>query len=259
MTTDVAVQSFAQLDENERFALEVAILNESAKAVGPTFFKGVRASDSTYYRYNADGREKLRRKAILDQKYRPTSLAFDILPLDSAKRLLAKLVRKNEELYDNWIKASDEKSKVAQTSQELEKTVASLRNELDILRSRINKFEPLEKLAAEFVGFPVNERLMAALISLNLIEPAIKKKLEELKVEIPNKASFGDLYELLRSRLLEKEQRKLKQRLLSPKQFYDMRSQLDHWAYKIEDIDEEELQLIVSQSLKFVKEIFGKT
>lgn len=34
---------------------------------------------------------------------------------------------------------------------------------------------------------------------------------------------------------------------------------LDHWAYKIEDIEEEELRLIVEQCLKFVKEIFGKT
>jgi hypothetical protein len=30
-------------------------------------------------------------------------------------------------------------------------------------------------------------------------------------------------------------------------------------GYKIEDIEEEELQLIVKQCLKFVKEIFGKT
>jgi len=251
--------SFEQLDENERFALEVAIRNESAKAVGPAFFKGVRASDSTYYRYNADGREKLCQKAILDQKYRPTSLAFDILPLDNAKHLLARLARKNEELHDNWNRTLDEKFKAAQTSQELEKTVASLRNELDILRSRINKFEPLEKLGAEFAGFPVNERLMAALISLNLIEPAIKKKLEELKVEIPGKVHFNELYELLRRNLSEKEHRKLKQRLLSPTDFYDMRSKIDHWAYKIEDIEEEELRLIVNQCLKFVKEIFGKT
>jgi hypothetical protein len=256
MAADDSVQSFEQLDENERFALEVAILNESATLVGPTLFK---ASESTYYRYDKDGREKLCQKGILDQKYRPTSLAFDILPLDNAKRLLAKLVRKNEDLWDDRKRAWDEKSKVALACQELEKTVASQRNEVDTLRSRIGKFEPLEKLTAEFVGFPVNEKLMAALISLNLIEPAIKKKLEELKVEISGELHFNQSYELLERNLSEKEGRKLKLRLLSPKDFYRMRSKIDHWAYKIEDIDEEELQLIVNQCLKFVKEIFGKT
>jgi tetrahydromethanopterin S-methyltransferase subunit G len=201
---------------------------------------------------------QLCRKGILDEKGRPTPLAFDLLPLDNARHLVGRLVRKNEVLYDDWIRASEEKSKAAQTSQGLEKTVVSLRNEVGVLQSRIGKFEPLEKLAAEFTGFPVNERVMAALISLNPIEAAIKKKLEELKAEIASGISFDKLYELLRSSLLEKEHRKLPHHLLSPTDFYRLRSKIDHWAYKIEDIEEEELQLIVKQCLKFVKEIFGK-
>lgn len=243
------------LDENEKFALEVSILNVSPKVVGPARFPGM--GNSTYYKYNADGRDKLVRRGILDARFRPTNTAFQVLPLPVSVELMKGLFRKMEEFRDNWVQAEERALSQTNTAHDLERQIHTLEKEVEQLKIRVNRFAQLERIAKDFTGLRVNEKLMAAIVALNLLESSVKRKLELLEVGFSPKMPFGELYELLRKNLLEKEGRKLKQHLLSPKVFYEMRSHIDHWAYKVEEIDEEECTLVVGQCLRFVNDIFG--
>lgn len=57
--------------------------------------------------------------------------------------------------------------------------------------------------------------------------------------------------------LKEKENRELKPQLLTPKHFYEMRSQISHWGHKYAGLSKEQADGIVELVTKFIADILG--
>lgn len=80
----------------------------------------------------------------------------------------------------------------------------------------------------------------------NLVEQAMKKKLEKLRMPIKaengKKPGFADIVQSLGEALQAKENRSLRT-LIKPKPLYDIRNEIDHAGYKMK-ISQEQAQAI---------------
>jgi Tfp pilus assembly protein PilO len=209
-----------------------------------------RWSESTYYRNYKDGMSSLQQKGFIDSSYNPTTIALQILPQPILEEALDHLRNKTRNLE--------------QEHQELRNKVCELENEVRNLRSQevqfikqIENIKPLSNLIEDFEKIGVNDNWIRASIALNLVEPAIKKKLEELEVKLPTKTQFSDIYEQLQQVLKEKENRELKYQLLTPKEFYHMRSQIDHWGHRYTSLSKVQADYIVNLVTDFLSDVLG--
>jgi hypothetical protein len=104
----------------------------------------------------------------------------------------------------------------------------------------------VNEIANEFSLLGVDENWIALLISTNLVEQAIRMKLERLGIQIKTEEgkspNFKDLIDTLGNALKEKENRAL-EALIKPKQLYDIRSKIDHAGFKMK-VTQEQAQAI---------------
>ena len=114
-----------------------------------------------------------RGKGILDRDRNPTDLAYQILP----SRILRKILKELRE----------KAKRIEARRDELETKCRDLQ--------KIEKYKLISEIADKFSFLGVDENWVAVLISTNLVEQAMKKKLEELG--IPLKAEKGQVLEML--------------------------------------------------------------
>ena len=110
--------------------------------------------------------------------------------------------------------------------------------------------------AAEKGRIKTIARAIAVLICSNVVEQAIKKKLEDLGVEIKGEPlpSFKDIRRALGNVLKEKESRKL-EAIFEPKELWRIRNGMDHWGYKLR-FDKDKARAIFAMTKEIIDEIW---
>jgi len=248
---------FDQLDRNEKVALKVAILypHRALSGVLPEFY-GRKASKSTLYRYHKEGVDKLVSKGLLDMQRRPTKLAFNMIPEKLLREITLKLHKGLTSLYN--VKSSIEDARLTAES-ELHKSKGHqkrLEFELVDLRARLASISQskIQNLMQRFEFLGIDENWVSVLVALNLVEMAMKHKLESLGTK--PRGSFKELYDLLKREVSIKEKREIKtsSEFIKPKHLYDWRSKMDHDGLKVK-IKEKEADFIVEQAFKFIEEL----
>ena len=242
--------SYESLNNEEKAALWGSLLVDPA--AGRLMLERLTPgySKSTYYRYYNQGIDSLKQKSILDTSQNPTEIAFRILPLSVLEQVIETLRARVQRMEEDGRKSM-------QRSLELEYEVRSLRDKVDKQGIELENVRPMQSLIQSFEKLQVDDNWIRASIALNLVEPAIKKKLEELGVKLPAQTKFGEIYSQLLQILKEKENRELKPQLLTPKHFYEMRSQIDHWGHKYAGLSKEQADGIVELVTEFIADILG--
>ncbi len=207
-------------------------------------------SKSTYYKHYKEGINSLQQKSYIDSSHNPTDIVFPTLPQSVLKEVVNQLRSKTQRL-------EKEHSELTNKAWELGSETRTLRSQEDQLTKQIEDIKPLRDLIKDFKKVGVDDNWIRASIALNLVEPAIKKKLEELGVKLSKQTKFQDIYEQLQQVLKEKESRELKPQLLTPKHFYDMRSQLDHWGHKYTGLTRKQADNIVDLVTEFLSDVLG--
>ena len=207
-------------------------------------------SKSTYYKYYREAIESLQQKGVIDASRNPTAIAFEILPQSILKEAVEQPRNKIQRL-------EQEHRELTNKVWELGNEARTLRSQEDQLNKQLEDITPLRDLIKDFAKFGVDYNWIRASIALNLVEPAIKKKLEELGVELPEQTKFQDIHKQLQQVLKEKENRELKPQLLTPEHFYKMRSQLDHWGHKYTGLPKEQADYIVKLVTEFLSDVLG--
>jgi hypothetical protein len=132
--------TYDQLDENEKVALTVAILfpHRTLSAVLPRLFK-LEASDSTYYRYYRQGRDKLRERGMLDGEGFPTDMSFKVMPtsmlVQMTKDLSKELRLLDKEHREEESRARDAYKQVWDAKTEMGREMEALKEKFDFMRS----------------------------------------------------------------------------------------------------------------------------
>ncbi|GAH59840.1 unnamed protein product [marine sediment metagenome] len=182
--------SYESLNDEEKAALWGSLLADPAagrlmlKRLTPSYSK------STYYRYYNQGIDSLKQKGLLDTSQNPVEIAFRILPLSMLKQVIETLRARVQRMEEDGRKSM-------QRSLELEYEVRSLRDQVDKQGIELENVRPLQSLIQSFEKSQVDDNWIRASIALNLVEPAIKKKLEELGVKLPAQTKFGEIYSQL--------------------------------------------------------------
>lgn len=244
------LQSYGSLSDEEKAALWGCLVADDQ--LGRSMLERLNAgwSKSTYYKHYREGVGSLQQKGLIDSSRNPTAIAFQILPQPVLKEAVEQLRNKTQRLEkEHW--------ELTNKVWELGNEARTLRSQEDQLNKQLEDTKPLRGLIKDFERLGVDDNWIRASIALNLIEPAIKKKLEELGVELPEQTKFQDIYKQLQQVLKEKENRELKPQLLTPKHFYEMRSQLDHWGHKYTGLPREQANYIAKLVTEFLSDVLG--
>jgi len=217
--------------ENENAALYYnMVYRTQSRNAHPELF-GDSVWHNSFYRRLSDGEESLIRKRILDKDRTPTDLAYQSLSSETLRDMLKKL--------------RGESMKMAAKNDELERKTLEAQAKIRDLQ-KLEKYTLINEIVDKFSFLGVDENWIAVLISTNLVEQAMKKKLEKLgtpiKTENGKKPSFTDIVQSLGEALQAKESRSLRT-LIRPKPLYDIRSEIDHAGYKMK-ISQEQAQAI---------------
>ncbi len=197
-------------------------------------------SKSTYYRHYQKGINSLQQKGYMDFSYNPTDIVLPTLPQSILKEVVNQLRSKAQRLEkEHWELVSENRR---------------LQSQEDRLTKQIEDTKPLRDLIKDFEKVGVDDNWMCASIALNLVEPVIKKKLEELGVKLPERTDFPVICEQLKQVLKEKENRELKPQLLTPKHFYAMRCEIDHWGHKYR-LTRKQADNIVDEVTEFISDV----
>lgn len=146
----------------------------------------------------------------------------------------------------------------------LYKQYASLLNEaVDILKEMLGILESVDSLSElmekfEKLKIRVDQHWIRASIALNLVEPAIRRKLANLGASLPATPpypKFEQLSTLAVEKIREKEGREIKKQLLTPSHYWDMRKQIDHYGLDY-SVSKEDADLIVDAVAGYLRELF---
>ena len=217
--------------ENENAALYYhMVYRRHSRNAHPELF-GDSSWHSSFYKRLSEGEERLKHKGILDKNLNPTDLAYQTLPIETLADMLKKLRKES-------IKMADKKEESDRKILELETRCRNLQS--------MERYKMVNEIANEFSLLGVDENWIALLISTNLVEQAIRMKLERLGIQIKaeegKSPNFKDLIDTLGNALKEKENRAL-EALIKPKQLYDIRSKIDHAGFKMK-VTQEQAQAI---------------
>jgi len=238
---------FNQLDNDEKVALEVAIIypHKALSTVLPDFY-GNTASKSTLYRYHKEGADKLVSKGFLDRERRPTAIAFDIVPESALKKMTMKLHLELTQLYNEKSNVDSARfiaeSELRKMREQIEKLESSLRNVTQQL-ALVNQ-NKIQNVIQRFGFLGIDENWVSVLVALNLVEMSMKQKIESLGIK--PRGSFKELYDLLEREISTKEKREIRASsvFIKPKHLYDFRSKMDHDGLKVK-IKEEEADFLI--------------
>jgi len=139
----------------------------------------------------------------------------------------------------------------------LEEKCRNLKTKNEELDRMQERFRLITEIIEAFSFLGVDENWISVLICTNLVEQAMKKKLEELGSEIKGKPSFKDIREALGNALKEKEARTL-DALFEPKELWRIRSKMDHWGYKMK-IDKNKVHAIFVMTKDIIDDIWRFT
>ena len=222
---------YTQLSDDEKAALSYNMLYQHhSRKAHPELF-GDSVWHSSFYKRLSNGEESLKKKGILGKDRAPSDLAYDILPTDTLRQMA-------KELREELMKVETRRADLETKHSELKANYRDLQE--------MEKYKLISEIADKFSFLGVDENWIAVLISTNLVEQAMKKKLEELgiplKAEKVKGASFRDIVQILGTALKEKENRRL-ETLIKPKPLYDIRSKIVHAGYKMR-FSQEEAQAI---------------
>ena len=245
-------QSYESLSNEEKAALWGCLVADDQ--LGRSMLERLNPgwSKSTYYKYYKEGFNSLQQKGYIDSSRNPTDIVFPTLPQSILKEMVNQLRSKTQRL-------EKEHSELTSKVWELGNEARTLRSQEDWLTKQVEDTKPLLDLIKDFEKLGVDDNWIRASIALNLVEPAIKKKLEDLGVELPKQTKFTDIYEQLQQALKEKENRELKPQLLTPKHFYEMRSAIDHWGHKYTGLSKEQANYILSLVTEFLSDVLGQS
>ena len=144
-------------------------------------------SKTTYYRYYKEGINSLQQKGYIDSSRNPTDIVLPTLPQSILKEVVNQLRSKTQRL-------EKEHSELTNKVWELESETRTLRSQEDQLMKQIEDTKPLRDLIKDFEKVGVDDNWIRASIALNLVEPTIKRKLEELGVKLSKQTNFQDIY-----------------------------------------------------------------
>jgi hypothetical protein len=217
--------------ENENAALYYNIVYRTqSKKAHPELF-GDSVWHNSFYKRLGEGEERLKKKKVLDKDCNPTDLAYQSLPSETLRDMLKKL--------------KEISMKMAAKNDELERKILEVQAKVRDLQ-KLEKYTLISEIVDKFSFLGVDENWIAVLISTNLVEQAMKKKLEKLGMPIKakngKKLGFTDVVQSLGEALQAKESRNLRT-LIRPKPLYDIRSEIDHAGYKMK-ISQEQAQAI---------------
>jgi len=219
--------AYYQLSDKEKVALGCAIVfpHRALKDVLPELFNT--SWTSTLYKRHNEGREALRRRGLLDKNGNPTDLAYGILPSDILGNIVQRL---NREIKSEYEKRSELDLKM----RELEQECRNLKTENEKLVKVQERFKSIAEIIETFSFLGVNENWISVLICSNLVEQAMKKKLEELgcAIETDTYPSFNDIKQALGNALKEKENRRL-EALFEPRELWRIRNKMDHEGHRL--------------------------
>jgi len=217
--------------ENENAALYYnMVYRTQSRNAHPELF-GDSVWHNSFYRRLSDGEESLKKKKILDKDLNPTDLAYESLSSETLRDMLRKLRGKS--------------MKMAAKNDELERKILEVEAKVRDLQ-KMEKYTLINEIVDKFSFLGVDENWVAVLISTNLVEQAMKKKLEKLSVPIKAKngkgPGFADIVQSLGEALQARENRSLRA-LIKPKPLYEIRNEIDHAGYKMK-INHEQAQAI---------------
>jgi hypothetical protein len=246
----MAKPTYENLEDTEKAALWGSVLLNDAAGRERLERSSPGWSRSTYYRHYNEGVKRLKGRGIIDAQGNLTQLAIDILPgpllLEMVNTIRSEIRRLHNEVIE-----------YINRDFYLRRDIQSLTEQVHQLASEAEQVRPLRELIRSFEKLQIDENWIRASIALNLVEPAIKKKLEQLGVELPEITKFDKIYKQLREKLREIENRDLRPQLLTPKHFYDMRSKIDHWGHKFPSLPAKQADLIVAQVTEFIDDILS--
>jgi hypothetical protein len=241
-------ESFDWLENEEKAALWGAITDNPQ--IGRLMLEKLKPGygRTTYYKYYNQGIDSLKKKELLDSENNPTKNAIALLSGNNLKQAIKELREQLIKTKEKCQELNAENGKLVYDYSVFMKQHSELKQELDIL-------SPLKPIIESFQKLGINQNWIRASIALNIVEPAIKNKIESLGVILPDKTDFTSLYDLLQQTLINKEHRKLKPKLFTPTMFYKMRSELDHWGHKYTEISKEEADYIVLSVNNFLDDL----
>jgi hypothetical protein len=217
--------------ENENAALYYNMVYPTqSRNAHPELF-GDSVWHNSFYRRLSDGEESLKGKRILDKDRNPTDLAYQSLSSETLRDMLKKL--------------RGESMKMAAKNDELERKISELQARCQDLQ-KMEKYRLINEIVDKFSSLGVDENWIVVLISTNLVEQAMKKKLEKLGMPIKTKNGkrpcFADIVQSLGEALQAKENRSVRT-LIKPRPLYEIRNEIDHAGYKMK-ISQEQAQAI---------------
>ncbi len=208
-----------ELPDDEKAALKYNLVYfTSVRKDHPELF-GESSWDRSFWRRLNTGEKSLKSKGILDRDRNPTDKAYEVLSTEALKEML-------KELRGETMKLEAKRAELKAKCETLEK---------------LEKYKLISEIANKFTSLGIDENWIAVLVSTNLIEQAMKKKLEDLGSPFKGR-KFGELVKTLGDALKQKEDRKLKS-LIRPNELYDVRSKIVHAGYK-ENFSHDEAQAI---------------
>lgn len=219
---------YEKLSEEEKAALEVALLSySSAIGVLRTLF-GNQSSDSTLYRKMHIGQESLIKKGLVSSNnvYQLTDLGYSIIPQE-------KLVRTIKTLVLELTNIREKCGTVESNAASLERDNKNLLSDNKRLSQIVQKYQSINEALEAFGFLGVDENWTSALVCTTILEFAIKDKLEKLGCppdEVFN-FNFENLVKKLKESLSAKEGRKF-EGLFDPLSIRSTRNKLVHEGYK---------------------------
>jgi hypothetical protein len=237
------------LSDDEKAALKCAIVfpHRSLKEVLPKLFN-TRWFPALYKRHNL-ARVGLRERGFLDQDGNITNATFDMLPPE----VLAEM---SQELHAEVKNEHNARFQIETEKYQWEQKYRILETE----KEKLTKMQQRLRLPAEIVDtfsfLGVDENWMSVLICSNLVEQAMKKKLEKLGCPLKTEStpSFNDVREALGNALRDKESRRL-EALFEPKEIWRIRSKMDHWGYK-QKFDDKQAYAIFIMTKEIIDQIW---
>lgn len=237
----IGVSQTCELSDDEKAALKYNLIYfTSARKCHPELFGTSFWSDSFYKRLTS-GEESLKRKEILDRNRNPTEKAYQILPTDTLREIL-------KEMREELMKTETRRAELERKLSEFETKYRDLQ--------KMERYKLIDEIADKFNFLGVDENWIAVLICSNVVEQAMKKKLEDFGVMIKREPppSFKDIRQALGDALKEKENRIL-DALFEPKELWRIRSRIDHWGYRLK-FDRDKARAIFVMTKEIVDEIW---
>jgi len=248
---------FEQLDQNEKIALEIAIIHphKALSNLLPKFY-GKGWSQSALYRHRREGADKLISKGLLDREERPTALAFSIIPEPRLKEFTSKLHMEVLRLYKEKTMTETAKFSAEFEVRRMKEDIAKLESSLKTSTEQLESIasNKVQEVIHRFDFLGIDENWVSVLVALNLVEMSMKRKIESFGLR--PKGSFKELYDIVTREILVKEKREMigSSILIKPKHLYDFRSKMDHDGLKVK-ITEHEADFLIEQASKFINEL----